>query len=96
MFLFMKTIETMKTFDMLLIDSLFYGSTEDWARETEGLYRVAVSYPFAVGMLHLMEFMLGIVPVGYMTVVFEDSLFCNDVVVNFNVPLKSTVLFFNT
>ena len=43
MFLFTKTIGTMKTFDMLLIDSLFYGSTEDWARETEGLYQVAVS-----------------------------------------------------
>ena len=43
MFLCMKIIGTMKIFDMLPIDSLFYGSREDWARETEGLYLVAVS-----------------------------------------------------
>ena len=43
MFLFTKTIETMKIFDMLLIDSLSYGSTGDWARATEELYLVAVS-----------------------------------------------------
>ena len=64
MFLSMKTIETMKILDMLHIDNMCCGSMEDWAREIEELYLVAVCLPFAVGTLHPTDSMLAIVPVG--------------------------------